>query len=244
MIKRNDVPDIPVENENDKARISIKKGLLTVGCLLAVVACAISFKSYWANAQARESERKVLQDAIDSLEIPYWRQPSAGFGADAVADMTVAGMDVARFQNAYFGSDEDGILEIQKQLHVYFDSVSGELIWFYPGLNAGELSWQYETGSGIESGAGQGIWTLLDSEGMLCAYSVADYDTKSGKFGTVACHVTTHGYEQSSAVDIPDAGLCEDEDYDEYYDFVNDPDDRYADFNREVSGDGEEATRE
>lgn len=246
MIKRNDQIDIPVETDNDKARISIKKGLLMVGCCVATVICAISFRDYHVGAQARAAERQTVIDAMNALEMPYWRQPSSGFGADTVADMALAGMDVAKLQNAYFGSDDGDILEIQNQLRSYFTDSSGEFIWFYPGPDADTLIWRYETGSGIESCAERGIWTLSDFNSRLCAYAVADYDTKTGKFGKVGCHVTTHGYELSSAVDVSMYG---DDYYDEYYDFVNDPEDRFTELNHEepaqeeVETDVEEATR-
>ena len=240
MIKRNDRADVPVETENDKARLSIKKGFLTFGCVIAVAACAVSFKNYLDNKSIRDDEAKKIKDAIDSLEVPYWRATSSGFGADTVADMSLAGMDVASLQNEYLNGTRD-MLEIQTDLREFFDDSSGELTWFYTGSDAEGLVWQFETGSGIESAAENGMWCLYNQEHHLCAYAMAGYDIKSGRFGKIECHVTTEGYAVSAASDMPD-GVGEDMGYDENYDFMADPEGRLSNNFEEVGADVEKET--
>lgn len=235
MITRNDRnADSSLETENDRARVSIKKGLLAFGCIAAAALCGFSFYCYRKDADARDAEAQALIDMTNAIEIPTWKVPVGDTGMDIVADMTVAGMDVAGLQNRYFG-DED-MLDVQHELESYFSDVSGGLRWFSPGSNSNGAMWHYETGSGIESAGKSGMWLCRDDDGNLCAYAVADYDADSHKFANAECHVTTDGLAQSMAVDIPEAGLCEDEDYDEYYDFVNDPEGRFTD-GGEVDGD-------
>lgn len=227
MIVRNGMDMGPSpETDDDRARVSIKKGFLTFGCMAAAVLCGLSFYDYRKGADARDAEAQAVIDMTDGIEIPVWKVPSGGLGTDIVADMTVAGMDVAALQNKYFG-DED-MLDVQSELKAYFMDSSGELRWFSPGSNFNGASWHYETGSGIESAGESGMWLCRDDGGNLCAYVTAKYDRDSGKFMDAECHVTTDGLAQSMAVDIPEAGLCEDDDYDEYYDFINDPEGRFT----------------
>lgn len=235
MIKRNDVNNdsVSLETDNDRARIAIKKGLLTFGCITAAIFCAMSYYRYAQRQGLLDLEAQNLIDMTEAIEIPVWREPSAGFGPDTAADMALAGMDVAGLQSSYFDEDSD-MLAVQDALRSYFDDSSGELRWFSAGESAQGLFWQYEEGSGLESGTERAIWSLYDSDDRLCAYVMADYDMKTGKFYDAKCYVTTYGYEQSIAVDVPSDGG--DEGYDENYDFMSDPESR-LDNNREVSAD-------